>query len=280
MTGISNTKIGPSILVWILLFIWVIIAAFPLAWMAIISFRTPLDAFSVPPTLFAPFTLSNWKTVWLVDGFSWNFLNSVIVTLGTVVVSLTIGAFAGYALSRYDGVWGYWLLVAALVFRAMPHATLLPAYKYAAFEFHLWNRYETLIVILVAINQPFTIWMLRSFFASIPRDLDEAAMVDGCTRMGAFFRAIVPVMWPGIITTGLFSFLLAYNDFLISSQMMNADKQTMTAALGNYLNADDDPFKLMQGIAGAVSITLPLIILVLFFQRQIVSGLTAGAVKG
>jgi len=197
-----------------------------------------------------------------------------------VAVSLTVGCFAGYALARYGGRLGFWLLILALIFRAMPHATLLPAYKFAAFELGVWNRYETLILILVAINQPFTIWMLRSFFMNIPKDLDEAALVDGCTRIGAFFRAIMPVMWPGVITTGLFSFLLAYNDYLISSQMMNADKQTMTAALGNYLNADDDPYKLMQGIAGAVSITIPLIFLVLFFQRQLVSGLVQGAVKG
>jgi ABC-type glycerol-3-phosphate transport system permease component len=132
----------------------------------------------------------------------------------------------------------------------------------------------------VAINQPFTIWMLRSFFMNIPKELDEAAQVDGCSRIQAFVKVILPVMWPGIITTGLFSFLLAYNDFLISSQMMNADKMTMTSALSAYMNADDDAFKLMQGVAGAVSITAPLVVLVLFFQKQLVSGLTQGAVKG
>jgi multiple sugar transport system permease protein len=141
------------------------------------------------------------------------------------------------------------------------------------------NQLFTLIFVLVAINQPFTIWMLRSFFVSIPTELDEAAMVDGCNRFQAFRRVIIPVMWPGVITTGLFSFLLAYNDFLLSSSLVNAQNMTMPAAIANAINAETEAL-LMQGIAGAVSITLPLIVLILIFQRYIVAGLTQGAVKG
>ena len=132
---------------------------------------------------------------------------------------------------------------------------------------------------LVAINQPFTIWMLRSFFASIPPELDEAAQVDGCTRLQAFRRVIIPVMWPGVVTTGLFSFLLAYNDFLLSSALTNAEKMTMPAAIASAIGAESEAL-LMQGLAGAVSITLPLILLIAVFQKQLVSGLTQGAVKG
>jgi ABC-type glycerol-3-phosphate transport system permease component len=260
--------------------VWVLAAAFPFFWMTLISFRLPVDAFSVPPKLIAPFTAEHYWQLWVGDRFWLKFLNSTIITVGVLVISLTIGCLAAYALARYGGALGFWLLLVALIFRALPHVTLLPSYKFAFFELGLWNRYETLIVILVAINQPFTIWMLRSFFMNIPKELDEAALVDGCSRIQAFVKVILPVMWPGIITTGLFSFLLAYNDFLISSQMMNADKMTMTSALSAYMNADDDAFKLMQGVAGAVSITAPLVVLVLFFQKQLVSGLTQGAVKG
>lgn len=262
------------------LLVWLVLAGFPFLWMALISLRQPVDAFSVPPKLLAPVTFAHYAQIWLADRFWLKLLNSAIVTLGTLTVSLAIGCLAGYALARYDGRLGFWLLLAALVFRALPHATLLPAYKLASVELGLWNRYETLILVLVAINQPFTIWMLRSFFKNVPRELDEAALVDGCSRVQAFARVIMPVMWPAVITTGLFSFLLAYNDFLISSQLVNADKMTMTSALSAYINADDDPYKLMQGIAGAVSVTLPLALLVLIFQRQIVAGLVQGAVKG
>ena len=121
--------------------------------------------------------------------------------------------------------------------------------------------------------------MLRAFFAGIPPELDEAAQVDGCTRFQAFRKVIMPVMWPGVVTTGLFSFLLAYNDFLLSSALTNAEKMTMPAAIANVIHAESETL-LMQGIAGSVSIAVPLILLVALFQRQIVSGLTQGAVKG
>lgn len=264
----------------VFLAIWVFMASFPFIWMFMISLREPIDAFSLPPKLFASVTFEHFYTVWVVDGFWKQAINTIIVTVGTMTVSLTIGCLAGYALSRYRGNLGFWLLIAALVFRAMPHVVMLVAYKPAFWSLGIWNRYETLIVVLVAINQPFTIWMLRSFFVNIPEELDQAALVDGCNRLQTFWKVIMPVMWPGVITTGLFSFLLAYNDFLISSQLMSGDHMTMTAALSNYIFSDDDLTKLMQGIAGAVSVTIPLIFLVMFFQRYIVSGLTHGAVKG
>lgn len=260
--------------------LWVFVALFPFLWMALMSLRVPVDAFSVPPKLVAPVTFDNFYRLWVVEGF-WKYgINTLVVTLATMAVSLTIGCLAGYALARYRGSLGFWLLIAALVFRAMPQVVLLTAYKPAFFELGIWSRYETLIIVLVAVNQPFTIWMLRSFFLNIPQELDEAAMVDGCTRLGAFRRVIVPVMWPGIVTAGLFSFLLAYNDFLITSQLMNGEMATMTAALGNYLGQSTRLDRLMLGIAGAVSIVLPVAVLVLVFQRYIVAGMTAGAVKG
>ena len=245
-----------------------------------ISFRRPVDAFATPPKLVAPFTFSNFRHVWVDDAFWVYAINTTVVTAATMAVSLTIGCLAGYALARYRGSLGFWLLIAALVFRAMPHVVLLTAYRPAFFDLGIWSRYETLIIVLVAINQPFTIWMLRAFFMSIPQELDEAAMVDGCSRWGAFRRVIIPVMWPGIVTAGLFSFLLAYNDFIISSQLMNGDMATMTAALGNYMGQNQSVERLMHGIAGAVSVTIPIIILVYLFQKQIVSGMTAGATKG
>ena len=262
------------------LWVWLFVAVFPFLWMILISFRRPVDAFSTPPKLIAPFTLENFRYIWVEDGFWLYALNTIIVTALTMAVSLAIGCLAAYALSRYRGSVGFWLLIAALVFRAMPHVVLLTAYRPAFFGLGIWSRYETLIMVLVAINQPFTIWMLRAFFMSIPPELDEAAMVDGCTRFGAFRRVIIPVMWPGIVTAGLFSFLLAYNDFLISSQLMNGDMSTMTAALANYMGQNQSVARLMHGIAGAVSITIPIIILVYAFQKQIVAGMTAGAIKG
>jgi multiple sugar transport system permease protein len=261
------------------LFVWLALACLPIVWTAIISLRQYVDAFSIPVRWLAPVTFENYTRLWIDKQFYRNFFNTVIVTLGTVSISLTVGCLAGYALSRYRGALGFWLLITALVFRSLPHSTLLPSFYVIFDALGIRNEYFTLILVLVAINQPFTIWMLRSFFVNIPQELDEAALVDGCTRFEAFRRVIIPVMWPGVVTTGLFSFLLAYNDFLLSSSLVNAEKMTMPAAIANAISADSEAF-LMQGVAGAVSITIPLIILVLVFQRQIVSGLTQGAVKG
>jgi multiple sugar transport system permease protein len=144
----------------------------------------------------------------------------------------------------------------------------------------LYGQPLAIIMVLVSINQPFTIWMMRSFFQNIPAELDEAARVDGCTHFGAFWRVIMPVMWPGVITTGLFAFLLAYNDYLVTALLLDAQSQTMVPAISTFLNRDTRGSDQIEAIAAAVSITAPLFVLVMIFQRQLVSGLTAGAVKG
>lgn len=258
---------------------WLVIASLPVIWTAVISFRDYVDAFSSPIKWVAPFTFDNYTRLWIGQEFYRNFMNTALVTVFTVAISLTVGCLAGYGLSRYRGSMGFWLLLVALMFRAIPHSSLLPSFFTIFDALGIRNSYMTLIFVLVAINQPFTIWMLRSFFVNIPNELDEAALVDGCTRFQAFRRVIIPVMWPGVVTTGLFSFLLAYNDFLLSSALTSGDQMTMPAAIANAINAETEAF-LMQGVAGAVSITIPLIILVVVFQKQIVGGLTQGAVKG
>ena len=259
--------------------LWLLLASLPVLWTAVISLRSYVDAFSTPLKWLAPVTFENYRTLWIDKAFYLNFINSALVTVSVVTLSLSVGCLAGYALARYRGALGFWLLLVALVFRALPHSTLLPSF-YAVFDaLGIRNATFSLVFVLVAINQPFTIWMLRAFFINIPSELDEAALVDGCTRWQAFYKVIVPVMWPGILTTGLFSFLLAYNDFLLSSALTSTETMTMPAAIANAISAESEAL-LMQGVAGAVSITLPLIVLIVLFQRQIVSGLTQGAVKG
>ena len=191
-----------------------------------------------------------------------------------------MGTLGGYALARSGYRYAFWLLIAALVFRAMPHITLVSGYLLPFFEWNLWGRLSTTIVVLVAINQPFTLWMLHSFFLNIPKDMDESAMVDGCTRFQAFRHVIIPVMWPGVITTGLFSFLLAYNDFAITSMLLSSENHTMVPKIASFLTQVREQGNVMFAVSAVVSAMVPLFFLVLFFQRQIVSGLTAGAVKG
>jgi ABC-type glycerol-3-phosphate transport system permease component len=277
--GRAPTSRAAAVLLHAALLLWLVLATLPIAWAVVISLRSYVDAFSTPLKWLAPATLENYSRLWVDQAFYLNFVNTAIVTVSTVCISLTVGCLAGYALARYRGSLGFWLLMVALVFRALPHSSLLPSF-FAIFDaLGLRNTTLSLVLVLVAINQPFTIWMLRAFFAGIPAELDEAAQVDGCTRLQAFWHAIVPVMWPGIVTTGLFSFLLAYNDFLLSSALTSNHNMTMPAAIANAISAESETL-LMQGVAGSVSIAIPLILLVAFFQRHLVAGLTQGAVKG
>ncbi len=238
-------------------------------------------------------TTDHYIAVWAENEFYRNFINSLIVTTGVVTVSLTVGTLAGYALARSGSDLAFWLLIIALVFRALPHSVLVAGYLPVFINSGeilrpilgdaaptLYGQPYAVIAVLVSINQPFTIWMLRSFFQNIPAELDEAARVDGCTHFQAFRWVIMPVMWPGVITTGLFSFLLANNDFLVTSLLLDAQNQTMVPAIAGYFNRETTTTDQVEAVAAAVSITAPLFLLVMVFQRQIVSGLTAGAVKG
>ena len=262
-----------------------------------------LPAILIDPVIGA--TGQHYRTVWITDGFHKQFVNSMVITLGVVTVSLTLGTPAAYAFARTPSRLALGLLVVALIFRSMPHSVLVAGYLPAFINsrefltplwtsptwgpfFHLFSdaaptlygKPWAVIAVLVAINQPFTIWLLRSFFLSVPKDLDEAAKVDGCSDFGAFRRIIMPVMWPGVITTGLFSFLLAYNDYLVTALLLDAASQTMVPTISQYINSENNLTDQLRAIAAAVSVTAPLFLLVLVFQRQLVSGMTAGAVKG
>jgi multiple sugar transport system permease protein len=294
-------------LTWSFMVAWLILALFPIAWTALMSFKQPVDALAANPlrVIVSPFTLEHYKNVWVTHGFWRNFINSLVVTTCVVTISLTVGTLAGYALARSPSNLAFWLLIAALIFRALPHSVLVTGYLppflssrellqplwdapmlgpivkvFASVPPTLYGQPWAVILVLVAINQPFTIWMMRSFFQNIPSELDEAARVDGCTHFEAFYRVIMPVMWPGVITTGLFSFLLAYNDYLVTALLLDNQSQTMVPAISQFLNRETKAADEIEAIAAAVSITAPFFLIVMVFQKQLVSGLTAGAVKG
>lgn len=272
--------------------LWVLIASVPFLWTLWGSFKVQGDFFSKTDWTYAlngvrtlaetggTFTGQGYYGAWIEQEFWKASLNTGIVVFFTVVISLTLGTLGGYALARSGYRYAFWILMAALIFRAMPHITLVSGYLLPFFEWNLWGHLPTTIIVLVAINQPFTLWMLHSFFLNIPKDMDESAMVDGCTRFQAFRHVIIPVMWPGVITTGLFSFLLAYNDFAVTAMLLSQENQTMVPKIASFLGTTQVEGNVMFAVAAVVSATAPLFALVMVFQRQIVSGLTAGAVKG
>jgi ABC-type glycerol-3-phosphate transport system permease component len=254
------------------LILWLLIAIFPFAWTLWGSFKVEGDFFSKASwfnALTGPltqlehgssFTGAGYHGAWIKEEFWRAALNSLVVVVCVVVISLTFGTLGGYALSRSTYRYAFWLLLVALVFRAMPPITLVSGYLLPFYQWNLWGHLPTAIIVLVAINQPFTLWMLTAFFRNIPKDLDESARVDGCT--------------------GLFSFLLAYNDFVVTSMLLSKQNQTMIPKIASFLGTTQTEGNVMFAVASVVSVTAPLFLLVMFFQRQIVSGLTAGAVKG
>ena len=215
----ARRPLGLKILIYGFVAFWFILAAFPFIWTVWGSFKVELDFFSIADwtngltgertkaAYGRPFTGAGYYGAWVQEEFWRNVINTAIVCFFVVLTSLTIGTLGGYALSRSGYRYTFWLLMAALIFRAMPPVALVSGYLLPFFEWNLWGILPTTIIVLVAINQPFTLWMLHSFFANIPTELDESAKVDGCTQFQAFRHVIIPVMWPGVITTGLFSFL-------------------------------------------------------------------------
>ncbi len=292
MTTSQKRPVSLSFLLNSFVVFWVMIAAGPFLWTLWGSLKVEGDFFSKADWKYAlygirtavetggVFTGNGYYGAWVQEEFWRAAINTGIVVASTVVISLTLGTLGGYALARSGYRYAFWLLMAALVFRAMPHITLVSGYLLPFFQWNIWGYLPTTIIVLVAINQPFTLWMLHSFFLNIPKDMDESAMVDGCTRFQAFCHVIIPVMWPGVITTGLFSFLLAYNDFAVTAMLLSQENQTMVPKIASFLGSTFDAGNVMFAVAAVVSAMVPLFFLILFFQRQIVSGLTQGAVKG
>jgi len=206
------------------------------------------------------------------------FINTIVVTVFTIITSISIGCLAGYALARYAGMAAVVILIAALAFRALPRLAFVLPYFWIGSLTNLLDTQILVIVALVAVNQPFTIWMLRSFFMEVPRDLEESAMVDGANRLTSFLNVIVPIAWPGIISTALFTLLLAYNEFLLV-RVLTQTNWTLPVAISRYTGAED-PAQLTLAAAASVSATIPIIVVILFFQKHLVKGLAAGAVKG
>ena len=211
------------------------------------------------------------------------FVNTIIVTVGTIVISISIGCLAGYSLARYSGLASVVVLIAALTFRALPRLAFVLPYYWIGILTQLMDSYILVILTLVAVNQPFTIWMLRSFFMDIPKDLEESAMIDGASRFTAFRKVIIPLTWPGIISTSLFTLLLAYNEFLLV-RVLTQSNWTLPVAISRFAAGGSASPSVAANIplasSASISVTIPIVLMILFFQKHLVKGLAAGAVKG
>ena len=276
----------------IFIFCWLVLSIFPFLWTFWGSFKVQADFFSRADWWHAisgintlietggRATLEAYINSWIEGEFWRAARNTIIVTVSVVTISLFLGTLGAYALSRSTYKYAFWILIAALIFRAMPHITLVSGYLFPFFQLKIWGILPTTIIVLVAINQPFTLWLLYSFFKTVPKELDESALIDGASYFQAFRHIIMPVMWPGVITAGLFSLMLAYNDFTVTSLLLNQENYTMVPKINAYLGTVEHGGNYMWAVASVVSATAPLFMIVMFFQRQLISGLTTGAVKG
>jgi multiple sugar transport system permease protein len=209
----------------------------------------------------------------------WRYLiNSAVVSTSVVVISVSIGTMAAYGLSRLRSRTARGVLFGILSMRMFPQILLAIPFFVLAKMTGLINTYPALIFALIAINQPFTIWLMRSFFLDVPHELYEAAEIDGCNGWQVFTRVALPVVRPGVGVTALFSLLLAYNEFLLSLVLTGPDTKTLPVALAEYGVEDINYWTLSA--AAAVGIMLPMVIFMIFMQRHLVRGLAFGAVKG
>ena len=241
------------------------------------SFKTNAEIFHFPPRLFFPATLENYTALWTSE-FRTSFANSLVVSVTSTIVSLVIGVPAAYALSRYPSYVSALLLVLALIFRALPRfAVVLPMYDISR-AIGIYDTTFALAIALVAINQPFTIWLLRNFFAEIPRELDEAAMIDGCTRIGMLRRVMIPLMGPGILTAGIFVFLFAFQEYLTALVLTDTSSKTVPVFIATQLGQTLP--MLQQAGAASMLLTIPVIVIAFIAQKYLVAGLSDGAVKG
>jgi multiple sugar transport system permease protein len=269
---------GRTLLVGGLLFLicWALLS--PVLWTAMTVTKPTNIAFVDPPQFFYEPTFDAFVNLWQTTQFYSYLTNTVVVAVISTVFALLIGVPAAYALSRYPGWISTVLLVAALVFRALPRfAVVLPMYDIA----RALGIYDTTIAIsaaLVAINQPFSIWLLRNFFAEIPEQLDEAAMLDGCSRWQALRKIMIPLMGPGILTAGIFMFLFAFQEYLTALVLTDVNAPTVPVFIATQLGQTLP--MLQQAGAASMLLTLPVIAFAFIAQRYLVAGLSSGSVKG
>lgn len=249
----------------------------PVLWGLLTSLKQPVDAFAIPPkVVFEPTLLFHYE-VWVERGF-WSFLvNSLIVSLGTMAISVPLGSMAAYALARTQQRYRQNVLFGLLAIRMFPQILLAVPFFAMANFLGLIDTYAALIIAFVAVNQPFTIWLMRSFIVDVPRDLDEAARIDGASEWQIFWKVILPTVRPGLLVTALFSFLLGYNEFLFALILSGSDTKTLPVAVAEYGGEDVAYWSLSA--AAAIGIMLPALLFTLVAHKHLVRGFTAGAVK-
>jgi len=270
-----NKKILSNAIFYIAVAAIALVVLFPFLWMLSSSFKTQLDIISWPPKILFTPTLQNYEKVFGEQDFLKYFLNSTIVGTAAVGLSLVLGLPAAYSIARFtQRKLGMFILLA----RLMPGISFLMPWYIVFSRLGLMDSYTALILSHILIALPIVVWIMSSYFATIPREMEESAMVDGATRQYAFWKIILPLSGPGIITATTLSFIFSWNNFMFSQVLSMEKTKTLPIAVYNFLSyAEVDWGGVM---AAAVAIMAPAIVLTMIFQKYVVKGLTMGAVKG
>ncbi|SEK76500.1 carbohydrate ABC transporter membrane protein 2, CUT1 family [Stigmatella aurantiaca] len=264
----------------LLLLVIVLYTLFPFYWAIVSSLKTGSELFEVSPWPKEP-AWSNYTAVFTAQPFGQNIVNSVIVATAVVLVSLLLGLTASFALARIQFRGRSMLLLTVLGVSMFPQIAVLSGMFELVRWLGIYNKLPSLILSNLILTLPFTIWVLTTFMRELPKDLEEAAIVDGATPWMVVTKVFLPLLGPAMATTGLLAFISAWNEFLFALTFtLSDDVRTVPVAIALFSggSAFETPWGIIM--AASVIVTVPLVVLVLIFQRKIISGLTAGAVKG
>lgn len=279
MIGIETNRRSSRVLLWITLGVVLVLYGFPFIYLLLTSFKTPLDAIAVPASVLpSQWTLENYVTALSKDGVVPALINSVSTAVLSTVFSLVLAVPAAYAITRYRTPSGGVFVLAALVTRMVPTIAIGAPLIETMRTLGLSDTSLGLAIAHTTISLPLSIWLMSSFFESVPDELEEAAKVDGASRLGALWRVVLPVVSGGLAVTAIFAFLASWNEFLFSLLLTSVRAQTTPIVIANFQTQFGLDWGAMTALAAVYSI--PVILLTLVLQRHIVAGLTLGAVKG
>jgi multiple sugar transport system permease protein len=279
MNGIETRRLSSRVILWIILAIVLVLYGFPFLYLLLTSFKTPSDAIAVPPSVFPDvWTLENYVTAMAKEGVVPALINSVVTAVLSTVFSLVLAVPAAYAITRYRTPSGRVFVVAALVTRMVPTIAVGAPLVETMRVLGISDTSLALAIAHTTISLPLSIWLMASFFEAVPDELEEAAKVDGASRLGALWRVVLPVVSGGLAVTAIFAFLASWNEFLFSLLLTSVRAQTTPIVIANFQTQFGLDWGAMTALAAVYSI--PVILLTLALQRHIVAGLTLGAVKG
>lgn len=257
----------------------VLFAIGPYLWMLLTSLRVESTLFAPGRTLWpAELTAANYLRLFTRTTFAVNLLHSVVVALGTVALGLALSITAAYAFSRYRFPGRRALMLTFLLINMFPLILLIIPLFITMRVLGILDTHLALVLAHSTFSIPFATWMMTSYFDAIPRSLDEAAMVDGCTPIGAMLKVVLPLALPGVIATGVYIFITSWNEYLYASVLAGQDVRTLTVAVQTLVGEYEIAWGLLT--AGGVVGALPVTILFLFIQKRLIAGMTQGAVKG